>query len=224
MLPEIEGGKGACGQDLFVHELLGMKSNGTFIDIGANDGVTISNTVYFEKECGWKGIAVEPIPSIFEQLKSNRDCHMVHGCVTPQAGKAKFLEVIGGPNMLSTLAMHNIGLTARRLRKNAKKFNATINEIDVECFTLLSLVEKYGIDEIDFLSIDTEGGELEIIQSIDFDKIPVKVISVENNYYTTSIRTYLESQGFIHVGTFKVDEIYIFGGAGLRRARKNAVR
>ncbi len=127
MLPEIEGGKGACGQDLFVHELLGMKSNGTFIDIGANDGVTISNTVYFEKECGWKGIAVEPIPSIFEQLKSNRDCHMVHGCVTPQAGKAKFLEVIGGPNMLSTLAMHNIGLTARRLRKNAK--NSTLRSM-----------------------------------------------------------------------------------------------
>ena len=215
------GGGGQFGQDILVHQLIGRKLNGIFVDIGANDGVTISNTVLLERNFGWTGIAVEPIPSVFEKLKSNRKCHMVHGCVTPNAGKAKFLEMVGGTHMLSTLAMHNVGLTARRLRKSAKRNNATINEIDVECFTFHSLVEKYGIKEVDFLSVDTEGGELEILKSIDFDKVPVRVISVENNYFVSSIRRFLESEGFIYIGTFKIDEIYIFGGKELRQKMKS---
>lgn len=221
MLPNIGSAGGAGGQDLLVHQLLDRKINGTFIDIGANDGVTISNTASLERNFGWTGIAVEPIPSIFEKLKSNRKCHMVNGCVTPHAGKAKFLEMVGGVNMYSTLAVHNVGLTARRLKKSAKRNNATINEIDVECFTFHSLVEKYGIREVDFLTVDTEGGELEILKSIDFGKVPVRVISVENNYFVTSIRRFLESEGFIYIGTFKIDEIYIFGGKELRNKMKN---
>ena len=220
MLPDIQGGEAACGQDILIHQLTGRKKNGVFVDIGANDGVSISNTFMLEKDFGWSGIAVEPIPSIFEKLKSSRKCHTVHGCVTPKAGKAKFLEMVGGPNMLSTLAMHNVGLTARRLRKNAERHNAKINEIDVDCYTLQSLVDRFRIKEIDFLSVDTEGGELEILQSIDFDSIPVGVISVENNYFTGNIRRFLESEGFLYVGTFKIDEIYVFGGVELRKMMK----
>ena len=222
MLPELSGGCAAGGQDILVHELMQRKTNGTFVDIGVNDGVTISNTVMFERDFGWQGIAIEPIPSVFEKLQSNRRCHKIHGCVAPVAGNAKFMEVAGGPNMLSTLAVHNAGLTARRLRKNIERHHALITEIDVACFTLQSLADKFGIQHIDFLSVDTEGGELEILKSIDFDKLPVKVISVENNYYTSAIRRYLESEGFLYIGTSKVDEIYMFGGTELRRKVKKA--
>lgn len=223
MLPDLGKGAGACGQDILVHQLLNCKLNGTFVDIGANDGETISNTVLLERDFGWNGIAIEPIPSIFEKLKSNRRCHMVHGCITPKAGKAKFLEMVGGTHMLSTLAIHNVGLNARRLKKSAKRHNATINEIDIECFTLHSLLEKFGIKEVDFLSVDTEGGELEILKSIDFDKVTVRVVSVENNYYVNSIQNYLESEGFLYIGTFKIDEIYIFGGKELRQKMKKRI-
>lgn len=218
MLPELHGGQAAGGQDLLVAQLLGHKRNGVFFDIGANDGVTISNTLYLERELGWNGVAVEPIPRVFERLKSNRDCHVVNGCVAPKPGKAKFLEVVGGPNMLSTLAIHDVGLTRRRLRKNAQRTNATIAEQEVECYSFASLVRKYRIEEIDFLSVDTEGGELEILESIDFDTTPVKFVSVENNYYASSIRRFMERSGFLYVGTFKVDELYVFGGTPLREA------
>ncbi len=222
MLPDIKGGQGACGQDILVHQLLNQKPHGVFVDIGANDGVTISNTLYFERELGWEGIAIEPIPSIFEKLSENRVCHKVNGCITPEPGKAKFLELVGGPNMLSTLAIHNSGLTARRLRTNARRHNATIEEIEVECFRLEDLTERFGIKGIDFLSVDTEGGELDILKSIDFEKTPVGVISVENNYFSSSIRRYLEGCGFLYVGTFKIDEIYVFGGNELLEAMKNS--
>lgn len=221
MLPEIPGGLGACGQDLLVADLLENKCEGVFVDIGANDGVTISNTCFLEKELGWSGVAVEPIPSVFETLKANRSCALVNGCVTTKSGTGKFFEVVGGPNMLSTLAIHNIGLTARRLRKNAVRQNAKIREIDVPCFTFEELSEKHGVRNIDFLSVDTEGGELEILKSIDFNRFPTKVISVENNYYTPEIRAYLEAQGFFYLGTFKVDEIYLHGGKNFSASARN---
>ena len=154
-------------------------------------------------------MAIEPIPKIYQKLKENRVCQTINGCIANQPGKAKFIEVEGGPNMLSTLAVNNVGLTARRIRKNAKRHNANVKEIEVECYDIKSVAEKSGIKSVDFLSLDTEGGELEILKSINFQKLPITLISVENNFYTPDIRIYLESQGFIYLGTFKVDEIYI---------------
>lgn len=209
LLPDLPGGKGANGQDLFILKLLGHKRNGTFIDIGANDGITLSNTYLLEREYAWRGVAIEPIPKIYQKLKENRVCQTINGCIANQPGKAKFIEVEGGPNMLSTLAVNNVGLTARRIRKNAKRHNANVKEIEVECYDIKSVAEKSGIKSVDFLSLDTEGGELEILKSINFQKLPITLISVENNFYTPDIRIYLESQGFIYLGTFKVDEIYI---------------
>jgi FkbM family methyltransferase len=219
MLPDLKGGYGASGQDLLIHQLLGRKENGTFVDIGANDGVTINNTVYLERKFGWKGIAVEPIPKVFEQLSKNRKCHLVQGCVAPERRTAKLLEVTGS-NMLSTLEMYNTGLTARRIRKSAKRLGGDLKETAVECYRLDSLAEQFGIRQIDFLSLDTEGGELDILQSIDFEKLPVSVISVENNYFSDAIKTYLEESGFLYVGTFLIDEIYVYGGHELRNRIK----
>lgn len=218
MLPRLEGGQAAYGQDRMFVELLEHKRNGVFVDLGANDGVTISNTVFLERELGWTGVAVEPIPSVFERLREERSCHLINGCVTPEPGQARFLEVQGAPNMLSTLAVNDTGLTARRLRKNARRHGAQIIEHQVECLTFEDLTERFSIKAVDFLSLDTEGGEAEILESIDFDAIPVRLISVENNYFGNRIRDYLESRGFLYLGTFGVDEIYRFGGPELSRA------
>ncbi len=220
MLSEISGGVAAGGQDKFIAGLLGQKKKGFFVDIGANDGVTISNSYYFEKELGWSGVAIEPMPAIFQKLEANRSCHLVQGCITLKPGKAKFVELVGAPNMLSTLVEHDQGLTARRLSKNSKRHNIEKREIEVDCFTFASIAQKYNIKEIDFLSVDTEGGELDILKSIDFDKTPVRVISVENNYYDDAIKDYLEGEGFLAIGTFKVDEIYLFGGQDYRASVK----
>ena len=207
----------ACGQDVFVAGLLSFKKNGVFVDIGANDGVTISNTWYFEKELGWDGIAIEPIPQIYQQLKHNRKCKLFEGCITPKSGIQKFVELSGATNMLSTLEQNISGLASRRISKNIARQNTTKKSIDVVCTTLANLLEEHGIEEIDFLSIDTEGGELEIIKSINFEQFPVKVISVENNLFTNNIKNYLENEGFVYLGTFKIDEIYMYGGDILRR-------
>lgn len=161
-------------------------------------------------------MAVEPVPYIFSKLKMNRQCHLVQGCVSPASGKASFLELEGDANMHSTLKVHNTGLTARKLRR--KKKSSQLKEIEVECYTISDLTQKFGFSSIDYLSLDTEGGELKILKSIDFISTQVSVISVENNFRRPDIRNYLESSGYIYIGTFNVDEIYYFGGDELRES------
>ena len=60
---------------------------GTFLDIGANDGVLLSNSYFFEKELDWNGICFEPIPSVYSELIKNRSCTCVCGCVSEKSGK-----------------------------------------------------------------------------------------------------------------------------------------
>ena len=218
MLPDLAGGSGACGQDLLIAELLNKKREGFFIDVGANDGVTISNTMFLEKELGWHGVAIEPIPSVFEKLCANRSCDLVQGCITPVAGTQSFLEMTGCPNMLSTLSANRKGLIARRMKNNAQRHKSNIKEINVQCYTFNQIAERSQRTVIDFLSLDTEGGELDILKSINYSNYHIKTISVENNYFDRSVRKFLESKGFIYVGNFKVDEIYIHGGRQLQAA------
>jgi len=212
MLKSLPGGYAACGQDVFIAQLLDNQKNGVFVDVGANDGLTINNTLFFEKELGWTGLAIEPLPSIYLKLQSNRKCQTLNACISDTRGKVKFVELVGGPNMLSTLESNVTGLTKRRIIKNLKRRGAVSKTIEVDSLPFEDAMQMHGINNIDFLSVDTEGGELNILKSIDFKKHPTKVISVENNYYTDDIKDYLEPLGFSYIGTFKVDEIYLHKG------------
>jgi hypothetical protein len=116
--------------------------------------------------------------------------------------------------MLSTLEENFSGLTRRRLERNAIRQDAELHRIEVDCLPFAEAMDRFGITAIDFLSIDTEGGELDILKGVDFSRHPVRVISVENNYFRGDIRDYLATQGFLHLGTFKVDEIYVHKDLG----------
>lgn len=91
-----------CGQDAFIHQrFFSGKKGGCFVDIGANDGITGSNTYFFETELGWGGLCVEPLPSAFAKLRQNRVCSLFHGCVSDVAETEDFLEISGSLNMCS---------------------------------------------------------------------------------------------------------------------------
>jgi FkbM family methyltransferase len=211
-LTPIAGGTGACGQDLLVLELLGGRRDGTFVDIGANDGVSISNTLHLEREFGWSGLAIEPLPSIYEKLTQARKCHTLNACVSDKAGQALFTEVVGGVNMYSGLSGKMDRRHRRRIDRSIHRSGrGSVREIQVECVRWADALARFSIREVDFLSLDTEGGELDILRTINFDSTPVRVISVENNYYTHDYAQLLEPKGFRRVGAFRVDEIYARG-------------
>ena len=209
ILPEYQGGYGAGGQDIYIAGLLGRPDHGTFVDIGANDGMTISNTLYFEKELGWNGLAIEPIPGAYEKLKSNRSCRTLNACISDREGTAEFLEVEGRAQMLSGLVTKYDKQHLRRINRSIKRLGGSIKKTEVECMRIGTALSRFKINRIDFLSLDTEGGELDILRDIDFNAVPVRAISVENNYFTFAIRDYLSTHGFKHMGTIGVDEIYL---------------
>ena len=203
-----EGYYSQCGQDKFVHEVLyPHKKDGIFVDIGANDGVTLSNTYFFEK-AGWTGLAVEPIPAAFEKLCANRQCAVVQGCVGEMPGKVKFRAIEGYSEMLSGIVDEYDAKHAERIQKEIKEKGGSYEDIEINCHTLADLLQEHDINSVDYMSIDVEGAELSILKGIDFDKVEIQAISVENSYANDHIQHFLASKGF-KLSCIVGDEFYI---------------
>lgn len=196
-------------QDKLLNEhIFKNKRNGIFVDIGAHDGISINNTYFYEKELGWTGICIEPIPAVFERLRANRNCICINGGIASFRGKGKFLNIMGAPEMLSGLVDKYASQHALRVDYELARDGGKKQIIEIECFKLNDLLEEYNLHHVDYLSIDTEGGELEILKSIDYKKYDISVIDVENNYNDPEFGIFMASQGYALVGKLCCDEIY----------------
>jgi len=197
------------GQDAFVINYFKNKRNGTFIDIGANDGVSLSNTYYLEKELGWSGICFEPIPAIFEKLDKARTCIKINAGIADKKSVERFTFVDGPSHMLSGMTKDYDPRHAQRVQHEIKTLGGKIVEVDVQCLVLNDVLEEFKIYDIDYLSIDTEGNEFKIIQTIDFNKFNIKVMTIENNYNNLEQTKYIESQGYFLQGRLEADEVFV---------------
>jgi len=196
------------GQDLILSTYF-SKKNGYFVDIGAYDGISISNTYYFEKVLGWKGIAIEPNPEIFSKLTKNRTCECINACISDKDEKNEFLLIKGHSEMLSGIINKYHSRHLRRIEREKLKFANKAEKITVNCYTLQNLLNIRDIKEVDILSIDTEGGEFDIINAFDFKKISINAVVIENPYSDWRIWDKLYNEGFICVARTCGDEIYV---------------
>ncbi len=195
-------------QDQYAYEnFFKGKRNGVFVDIGAHDGVTLSNTYFFEKSMGWTGICVEPIPEVFARLKANRKCICVEGCIFDKRSTVPFLKISGWAEMLSGIVQNYDPRHVKRLQWEIDLNGGKSEIIQVKCHNLNQLLLDNNMLHIDYLSIDTEGGELGILQSIDFSTIDIDVLEVENNYHEP-FREFLEPLGYQKITDLGPDEIY----------------
>ena len=197
------------GQDRFIDEYFEQKENLTFLDIGAHDGITISNTLFLEKQRNWKGMCVEPQPYEFEKLKLNRNCVCVNVAVSNFEGETDFTYVEGYANMLSGISDDYNKTHMERIHSEVNHFGGKINTIKVPVKKLQTLLDEHNILEIDFCSIDTEGSEFNIIQSINFDKTNIKVFIIENNYKETNIQEFLETKNYSLYKKLEWDDVFI---------------
>jgi FkbM family methyltransferase len=176
-------------QDKFLNEKIfkGYK-NGFFIDIGAHDGKSINNTLFFEENHNWRGINVEPIKEVFNKLVINRpNCININYAVCNEEGETDFLQNTGYTEMISGLKKTFNPKHYKRLEKENKKFGGKTQIIKVKTKKLSSICKEYNIKHVNYLSIDVEGAEFEVIKSIDFDNLFIDVIGFENNYENMSI-------------------------------------
>ena len=160
-------------QDVFVLHMLNFKQKGYFVEFGANDGISLSNTYLLEKEFCWNGILAEPSRGSHNALIQNRDVNIDFDCVWHSSNEmVEFWELkIDSLSGIST-GLKNMG---KRLKKR--------KEYTVKTVSLNDLLERYKAPhEIDYLSIDTEGTELEILGNFDFGKYSFSLITIEHNY------------------------------------------
>jgi Methyltransferase FkbM domain len=161
-------------QDLLVAYLFRGKQ-GFFCEFGACDGKTMSNTYFLEKELGWSGIVCEPSGKWHEALFAFRDCSIDTKCVYEFSDQdVLFNETPDG--LLSTISTYsNLDILAE----------ARINgeEYAVGTITLEDLLRKHNAPNyIDFLSVDTEGSEWDILEVFDFGSFQFGAIFVEHNF------------------------------------------
>ena len=181
-------------QDLFVLFSLSQKREGFFVEFGATDGVELSNTLLLERSYGWNGILAEPAKCWHKDLRMNRNCVIDTRCVWTKSGEVlEFKQV--SDRELSTIAKysnHDGHSVSRRMGEIYAVKTISLNDL---------LSSNSAPNCIDYLSVDTEGSEMEILEAFDFQKYDVKIITVEHNFTANrdGIRVLLESRGFSRV-------------------------
>jgi FkbM family methyltransferase len=196
------------GQDEFLCKLFKNKKGGFFLDIGAYDGIKFSNTYFMEKSLGWNGICVEPNPKAFEELNKNRNCICLNCCVSESKGKFEFLSISGYGVMLSGLLNFLDPQHLQRIDDSIRQFGGSKTIIDLPSFRVETILEEHKITEVDYCNIDVEGGEMSVLKSIDFSKINIRVFTIENNYSSKEINSFLKRLGYKKIARLGADEIY----------------
>jgi FkbM family methyltransferase len=161
--------------------------NGFFVDIGAHDGKTYNNTLFFEENHKWTGINVEPLPNIFEELIKNRpNCINLKLAVDNTDGESEFSSNTGSAEMLSGLVKYYDPRHLIRIQNENIESNGKTEIVKVQTKRLDTILKEYNVKRINYLSIDVEGGEFNVLKSINFDEVFIDVIGFENNYSDVS--------------------------------------
>jgi FkbM family methyltransferase len=196
-------------QDYFLENNVfkGYKS-GIYVDVGAHDGVTINNTLYFHKNNKWNGINIEPMKSVYDKLVINRPNDTNINCaICNYDGKTEFICNNGYTEMISGIKETYDKRHYDRLDNEIKLMNASTEIIMVNTKKLETIFDENNISHVHYLSIDVEGAEFEVIKSINFDKVFIDVIGFENNYNDISVPIieYLQSKKYFVVINKSID-------------------
>ena len=194
-----------AGQDKIIKEFFFKnKKNGFFVEIGAFDGIQGSNCYHFEKFLNWDGIAIEPSRIQFEKLKKNRKCKILNEAVSHEIKEVEFVEVIEGLTQMSGI---NDNFYQRNMKIITKNERSKTQSINLKTITFEQAVPKNT--DIDYLSIDIEGGEMDLLNSINFNDNDIKVISLENNIPAEqNFKDFFDSKNFIYFDRVGQDEIF----------------
>jgi FkbM family methyltransferase len=186
------------------------QKHGNCIEIGAVDGIMLSNTYYFEKN-NWNALCIEPIPYYYEKLKINRKQSLNYAISSKNCDEEIFNLVTmnnGNQSSISGLNLDPLLIQSHQ----EMNLNPKIETIKVITRRLDWCIENYfNHDTIDFISIDTEGNELDVLKSFDVNKYNTKLLIIENNHNDVSIEKYLKLFGWVKDIRVEVNDFYIRG-------------
>uniref|UniRef100_A0A8D8YZ02 Protein Star n=1 Tax=Cacopsylla melanoneura TaxID=428564 RepID=A0A8D8YZ02_9HEMI len=209
------------GQSRIVRDIFANKRDGTFVECGAVDGVFLSNSLYLERALNWRGLLIEADRTNFGHLRTkNRKAFSSNTCLSTsdQATVNLFNSVnqtseqhwwVKGIGKLDDVG--DGGLISKGTKTK------------VQCFPFYSFMLALDMNTVDYFSLDVEGAELNILRTIPFDKIEIKVMSVEWLHDTqkeSELHEFLESKGYHEYHSKKMkmnqyEKIFIKNGVEL---------
>jgi FkbM family methyltransferase len=201
------------GEDEYLLEnFFFMEENGTFIEMGALDGIRYSNSYFFEKVLGWSGVLIEAHPSKYRELVKNRGnvSTCVHGIVCDDPRDVHFVQssnaAVGGVWELMSPAFRG-------------KWHSNVTEADVQalpvtpCTKMQSILDRTGLKHVDFFSLDVEGAESSVLGSIDFSQFVANVFLIEYRQGQEDVRQnvhkILTREGYIFYSREKTNLVYV---------------
>ncbi len=198
------------GQDCFIYEHFHsiFPKKGCYVDVGAKDGVRTSNTCFFERYLKWEGICIEPNPVSFFPCQENRSSPVLPLAIAKEQKKVDFF-CCPIPGLSGIIEKYETEYLDRFCYKNELKNKTSKSIIQVQTMPLQPLLDMFGFTHVNLLDIDTEGGEFEILQTVNYEKIKIDLINVENCFNKHIIRDFLISKGFTLYHSFKCDDLFV---------------
>ena len=195
-------GFGVNDLDVQVRKWTGTRK-GFYIELGANDGMTQSNTLLLELIFGWRGVLIEPVSTLFDELRHNRsqrqNAIFRAACVRRGGGESDVVEIVYS-NLMSTVVGLDSDIADPFFHaQSGAVFLSPEDSVRVEqvpARTLSAILdESQAPQRIQLLSLDVEGAELEVLRGLDFSKYRIDWILVESRS-VERIATFLTQFGY----------------------------
>jgi len=166
--------------DLFYNE---SKTDGFFFEAGAYDGVSVSNTLLFETLRNWKGLLVEANPDNYDQLLTHgRKAYSFGNCLsmkeTPEVIMFDATTIFGGI-LREGVVKPGDNIPSNDRENQKKSFEGLRRTIKMQCFPIYSMLLAVGNPVVDYMSLDIEGTEYDVLKSIPWNKVDIRIISIE---------------------------------------------
>jgi hypothetical protein len=193
------------GEDKFIETIFPNKKNGVCIEVGAYDGISLSNTLYFEK-LGWRALCIEPIQTAYDKCNQIRkECYQC--CISNTDSEDKDFTIFHLNDNLCAISSLE---PDSRLIESHKNLITNVSNCMVKVRSLNSLLSELNFPKnIDFISIDTENTELDVLKGIDLNIYNVSLLVIENNYNEAYCEDYLSQYGYTKIYRLAVNDFYI---------------
>ena len=193
------------GTDLEIQKYFEPGYSGVCVDIGAGVGTERSNTYYFEKKY-WRCLCIEPNPGLYNHMRMYRRLAMNLACSNYDKKGAPFQIYStndGNQESISSLVVD------QRLVDSHKGMINKVEEIKVEVKKLDTVLSRINLEKIDFVSIDTEGTELEVLMGFDINRWKPRLFIIENSFNESKFTDYLDDFGYKFSQRIGVNDFFV---------------
>jgi len=181
-------------EELLIRDFFGDRRDGFFLDVGCSEPVDYTTTYYLEKHLGWSGIGIDALPDYAEAYRQTRPRTVFENyLVTDHSGTTEaFYKVPGVP-----------GLSSTDPKRTFAGKELVSERIEIPTITLDDLLEKHGVEEIDFLSMDIEGSEPQALSGFDIERFRPELVCIEFSDNGPWIESYFSEHGYERIEEYR---------------------